>query len=155
MTDQAIRLALSRYLGIVGGPRLGISEATPEEVRRTALREDLAAMRLENKLWLRVYVGMLVVLFVVILGLAVWQGQESLGRATCVGAAGVSFVWILGSMRRAWRDKWFLDLLSLTVDGLSKDALDQLAFVLLEKLARTGRVREGDVRPATRVASGS
>lgn len=155
MTDQEIRLALSRYLGIVGGPRLGISEATPEEVRRKALREDLAVMRQENQRWLRVYVGMLVLLFVVFLGSAVWQGLESLGRATCAGATGVSFVWILGNMRRAWRDKWFVDLLSLTVDGLSKDALDQLAFVLLEKLARGGRTRPSDAQPAARGASGS
>lgn len=73
-------------------------------------------------MWLQAYVGMLILLFLALLGLAVWRIEEPAGRATYAGATGVSFVWILGNVRRAWRDKWFVDLLSLTVDGLSKEA---------------------------------
>lgn len=43
MTQQKLRLALSRYLRIAGGPALGPSDASGE-VLRAALREDLAVI---------------------------------------------------------------------------------------------------------------
>ncbi|MGE3172171.1 MAG: hypothetical protein AB7O97_06045 [Planctomycetota bacterium] len=143
--NKALKTSLRRYLGLAGGPALG-DAAEAGTRRRLSLRYDLELLRRQNHRWLWFHGVALALVFAVFLIAVLTRLADPPWIAAFLGASGLSAAWCIARMRLLWRDKWLVDLLLLSLDDLSQQALDDLALTLLRALV--------DGKPATTHAIG-
>ena len=103
-------------------------------IDREALRQDLAKIRDDNRIWFGVCAAMVVVLFFVSIVMTVIHVGEPTTIRTILSAFGVSTAGLIVMMFRFWRTKSYSEMLMIFAANMDAAMMRSIVEVLIKRL---------------------